>query len=188
MRFALVAVLLAGGLSDGLAQSPRRANALPNFDWQCFASVTAAFEPPGGKSPDIGLDGDNLKKPRFLLRTVDGHTLKIVESPENAAARKEHGKSASEITADFIGANPVFAWREEIPGQVRVFALNVDDKLLTVSAMTDSGWLKLNSVSTLKCSDLKRAPHASGINICGGGGFRLAPRVQQRLPFLRGVA
>jgi hypothetical protein len=81
LRFA-TALALTFAPCLTLAQSgPKVPSSLPTLDWKCYASVTVAFASRGSNFDELGLDGDNLKKPSIELRTIDNHVFKIIENP-----------------------------------------------------------------------------------------------------------
>jgi len=46
------------------------------------------------------------------LHTERRDTLKVIVDPTREANRKEYGKSRAELTAEFLGKKPIFAWRD----------------------------------------------------------------------------
>ena len=149
-RYLLAALLVFA--SPACAQpAPKIPTSLPTLDWKCYASFTVAFAPPGDSYQELGLDGDNLKKPRIELHTVDNLVLKVIESPTTPMLRKEYAVELYKITQDFSRANPVYAWREELGYQVKIFAFNVNDRILSQTLVMKPGVKALNQTQVLVC-------------------------------------
>jgi hypothetical protein len=151
MSAYLIALTYAAVLSCEASAIERRASTLPQMDWLCFASFTIAFSATNAGSDSLGVDGDNFKKPRIGLKTVEGHTLKIVEYPSDPARRKEYGRVASEITEDFSRSNPVFAWRDDSTSELRLYAFNHADRLLSITRISYVRAPNLSSTQVLTC-------------------------------------
>jgi hypothetical protein len=144
-RIVLLFVLMS--VSPAFGQQPR-ARALPPIDWKCFQSYNVGVSP---KSSELGLDGDNLQLPRYLLKSIEGRTLKVVVDPERAEHRREFGKSLYDLFYDFLGKNPVYSWRDDAAGKIEVFTFNVDDKNLSVLSISTSQALLIHQLLVLKC-------------------------------------
>jgi hypothetical protein len=131
-----------------VAATQRTAETLPALDLSCFQSYLVTFD---SDAPEISLDGDSLKKPRFQLKSVYGQTLKVIENPTDPQRRTEYGKAAYEIFTDFGGNAPIYGWREEGPDSTRIFSFRVDDKILSVLDLATTPKTKLDMLRVLKC-------------------------------------
>jgi hypothetical protein len=147
LRFLLLVMCL--GAQANAQPSPRIPTTLPSIDWNCFASFTVGFAGPNSTFQELGLDGDNLKKPRIALRTIDNRILKVIENPTDAARRKEYAVEMFQMTEDFSKQNPVFAWREDKSYQVKIYTFNVNDKILSLVQLTNG-----------------KVPHQNVVHVC----------------------
>lgn len=147
--FCLIAILAS--TSAHSQTEPKHPSTLPMIDWQCYASFTVSFAPPDSSFQELGLDGDNLKKPRIELHTVAGVILKVIENPSILMTRKEYSVEPYKLTEDFSRKNPVFAWREDLGYQVKIFALNLNDHLLSITRVMKPPNRALNENEVLVC-------------------------------------
>jgi hypothetical protein len=130
--------------------APRTPTSLPTIDWNCFASFSVAFDGVNPNFQELGLDGDNLKKPRIALRTVDNRLLKVIENPTDPARRTERAVEMSQMTEDFVKKNPVFAWREDKSYQAKIYTFNANDKILSLVHLSNGKALNQSVVYLCK--------------------------------------
>ena len=147
----IILLIISTMFSRAIALDPTKATVLPSMDWVCFASFTIAFSALPGATSGLGVDGDNLKKPRIQLKTIEGRTLKIIENPTDTARRKEYGHDVSEISQDFSRSNPVFAWNESTDAELRIYGFNLDHRTLSITRISHSRRLNLSSAQVLNC-------------------------------------
>ena len=145
-----VLILLYLGAQASAQPAPRIPTSLPTIDWACFASFSVAFTGTNPNSQELGLDGDNLKKPRIALRTVDNRLLKVIENPTDAARRTEYAVELFQMTEDFTKKNPVFAWREDKSYQAKIYTFNANDKILSLVHLSNGKALNQNTVFVCK--------------------------------------
>jgi hypothetical protein len=152
-RFMLALALTLAAYTAN-AQGPKPPSSLPSIDWQCYASFTISFASPGSKFHELGLDGDNLKKPHLELHVIHNQIFKVIENPTIPELRKEYAVELFNMTQDFSRRNPVYAWREEQGFQVKVYAFNVNDRILsrTTVLKPDAPSLDQNEVFVCRSS------------------------------------
>jgi hypothetical protein len=97
------------------------------------------------------IDGDNLKKPRIELHTINNIIFKVIENPTIPELRKEFAVELSDMTQDFARANPVYAWREERGFQARVYVFNINDRILSRTTVMTPSMRSLNANEVLMC-------------------------------------
>jgi hypothetical protein len=144
----LAIVCALASASPAFAATQRTAETLPAMDLSCFQSYLVSFN---SDAPEISLDGDSLKKPRFQLKSVYGQTLKVIENPTDPQRRTEYGKAAYEIFTDFGGNAPIYGWREEGADATRIFSFRLDDKILSVLDLATTPKSRLDMMRILKC-------------------------------------
>jgi hypothetical protein len=149
-RSNILAMLAVVG-SAHAQPGPKSPSSLPTLDWQCFASFTVTFAPPDSKFQELGLDGDNLKKPRIELHVIGNHVLKVIENPTIPEIRKEYAVDLWKITEDFSQQSPVYAWREEQGYQVHIYAFNVEDRILSRTRIRKPEVRTLNENQVFLC-------------------------------------
>jgi hypothetical protein len=133
-------------------RGPEPPSSLPPIDWVCYASSTVSFAPPGDKFQQLGLDGDNLKKPRLELHVLaSGAIFKVIENPAIPEIRKEYRVELSNMTQDFARNNPVYAWREEKGFQVTIYTFNVNDKIVSRTRVMKPDARALDKTEVMVC-------------------------------------
>jgi hypothetical protein len=149
-RFVYALVLLVAS-APVHSQTEPKPGSLPTMDWTCYISFSVSFAPADSIHQDLRLDGDNNQKPRIELHTVDNVTLKVIENAGMPLQRTEYAVDANKITEDFTRRNPVYAWRQELGYEAKIFALNVNDRLLSL---------------TLVMKPPSRAPNENQVFVC----------------------
>jgi hypothetical protein len=132
-RIACTLALLVASAPVHSQTEPQHPSSLPAMDWTCYVSFGVAFAPADSINQDLRLDGDNNHKPRIELRTVDNGILSVVENAGMPLERTKFEVDLSKITEDFTHRNPVYAWRQELGYEAKIFALNVNDRLLSLT-------------------------------------------------------
>jgi hypothetical protein len=112
---------------------PKHPGSLPAMDWTCYVSFSVSFAPADSINQDLRLDGDNNRKPRIELHTVDNGSLTVIENAGMPLEKTKFEVDPSKITEDFTQRNPVYAWRQERGYEAKIFALNVNDRLLSLT-------------------------------------------------------
>jgi hypothetical protein len=130
---------------------PKHPSSLPAIDWKCYVSFSVSFAPADSIFQDLGLGGDNNKQPRIELHTVDNITLRVVENAGIPSQRTEYAVDLHKITEDFMLNNPVYAWREELGYEVKIFAFNVNDRLLSLTQVMKPPSRALNENQVFMC-------------------------------------
>lgn len=146
--FALFAGVYIVLIGPATAQEPKR---LPAFDVTCLLSATMGFLPPDRPDIGLGVEADNIGKPRIRLFSVSRRILKVMENLFDSDSRTEYGRELPQITFDFSGRNDVFAWRDDNNVESKVYSFNLKDRILTVVRMPHSNVRTLFQVSTHKC-------------------------------------
>jgi hypothetical protein len=148
-RILILAIAFA--VTAGHAQGPQPPTTLPALDWKCYSSFIVTFAPAGSKFQQLGLDGDNLKKPRIELHVIGNQILKVIENPVIPETRKEYAVDLSKITQDFSRSNLVYAWRDEQDFYAMVYAFNVEDRILSRTRIMKSDVRALNETQVFVC-------------------------------------
>jgi hypothetical protein len=92
-----------------------------------------SFAPADSIDQDLRLDGDNNQKPRFELHTVHSGILTVIENAGMPLEKTKFEVDQNKITEDFTHRNPMYAWRQELGYEAKIFALNVNDRLLSLT-------------------------------------------------------
>jgi hypothetical protein len=150
-RFSCAIALFVTSAFVHSQTEPKHPASLPAIDWKCYASLSVSFAPADSIHQDLGLDGDNNHQPRIELHTVDNQILKVVENAWIPSQRTEYEVGLSKITEDFMRNNPVYAWRQELGYEVKIFAVNINDRLLSVTRVMKPPSPALNENQVLVC-------------------------------------
>jgi hypothetical protein len=150
-RFACALVLLVASAPVHSQTEPKHAASLPAIDWTCYSSFSVSFAPADSINQDLRLDGNNNKQPRIELHTVNNAILKVVENAWILSQRTEYEIDLNKITEDFTGNNPVYGWRRELGYEAKIFAFNVNDRLLSLTLVMKPPSRALNENQVLVC-------------------------------------
>jgi hypothetical protein len=132
-RFACAFALLAASAPLHSQTEPKHPSSLPAMDWTCYVSFSVSFAPADSINQDLRLDGDNNHVPRIELHSGDSGILTVIENAGMPLERTKFEVDLNKVTEDFTHRNPVYAWRQELGHEAKIFALNVNDRLLSLT-------------------------------------------------------
>jgi hypothetical protein len=132
-RIACTLALLVASAPVHSQTEPTNTGSFPAIDWTCYVSFSVSFAPADSINQDLRLDGDNNHVPRIELHSGNNGVLTVVENAGMPMERTKFEVDRNKITEDFTHRNPVYAWRQELGYQAKIFALNVNGRLLSLT-------------------------------------------------------